>query len=210
MINCDFLKYTYYAPLSNEVLGNGFIGMYRYTLWNSTECVAYSLNPQLGAFVYIFRIAGTVGLAAAGLAFLLVVVEFCFFRVWCSRLIDSFAFSVASLGVGLTFIIYGSSFCVNRGCSMDTGTYFMIAAWVLYFVASILSCCGPKPPPLLRRWCRTCKRSPPPPQEEPEAQSEVDSKPDVESPSTSTYAPTHVDIGVTTQAPVTEHYAVTH
>lgn len=154
--SCEFLKF--------QVAGfdvNGTVGIFRVSVNNGTvptteECTEYYYGNVTDPYVLTAKIASVIGIIGAGAVFLMVLFEVLICRVCCARLFESLAWMCAQIGTALAFTMYNSEVCRTAGstCSMGEGTIFNIAAWGAYFVAGLLTCCTPKPKPLLARCCK--------------------------------------------------------
>jgi hypothetical protein len=163
---CDFFIYEPRNPpsgvedtrpgiLENVTIAN--LGLFKYDFdgqgcrdipENLDQLSGWFTTAQVGASLAVF-------LSAAALALLLVDLVCC--RFPCSRLLISIFFLIAFICQALTFLVYAAPICdpnyVNGPfpCSPDAGTWLSVVASALFLIVGFLTCCVPKPLPIVVR-----------------------------------------------------------
>jgi hypothetical protein len=131
----------------------GTIGLFEWDAPGSNSCAEWD-SDLLGQSLTTARASITLAIIFAFIAGFLVLFEMIFLRICCSRLVESTAFFLAQAFTWLVYVVYGSTYCTTGDCDMGSGAYYNMVAGILYFIASLLMCCTPKPEPLIRGCCK--------------------------------------------------------
>jgi hypothetical protein len=148
MAHCEYLTYKKFGS-------KGTIGIFRWQpAGEDDECKTWN-DSQRGTSLQTSQFCMVVSVICALFSLFFVVAEWMCIRCCCSTLFTSLGLGLAVVFGGLTYVMYGSSFCLSGfDCSFGTGATLNLVSMILYFVASILLCVTPKPEPCIYQCCK--------------------------------------------------------
>jgi hypothetical protein len=175
LLACDFLRYgaatividlennrtfvpvnvvNNLLPNSTTQIASATLGMIR---WNHDQdgCSKYEYLSAMDNTFKTARVCGIMAAIFGSLTFTLLVVEFLLIRFYCSRIILVNLILICLILQGITFVAYGSRYCIAEvgykyTCYYASGTTYSIVATCFWLTSSMLICATPKTTPLLR------------------------------------------------------------
>jgi len=116
-------------------------------------CNRWSLSAGEYPYLYASRVMALIGIIAAGIGFIYVFFEACCVRMCCASIFETGSYLLALLGIAMSFLVFGSSQCLDWSCSIGTGSTYMIVALACILLANVVLCCATKPTPLVQKLC---------------------------------------------------------
>lgn len=172
MFSCRFLDFTIYGnngtlPPGLGSINEASLGLFQYLDAEDEVCYFYDVDStqDLNTFFRIARLGIVVAVLSSSFATLFLILEYCFFRICCSRVLINLGLICAILGIPMAFAIFTDSRCYplkrldpsgsggdtpSIACEMGEGGISAIAAGGCFVVTLILTCVTPKPIPFVR------------------------------------------------------------
>lgn len=139
-------------------------GLFVFLNITSNECVFYQYNSisDLSVYQNIGRLGITVAMICSLIAGTVLLLEYSFCRIPCSRVFINTGYALAICGVPLTFVVFLIDRCRQNntsggqdGCTMGRGGLYALIALIAFFITLVMTCVVPKSIPLvkiLQRW----------------------------------------------------------
>eukprot|EP00542_Grammatophora_oceanica_P010362 CAMPEP_0194031928 /NCGR_PEP_ID=MMETSP0009_2-20130614/4980_1 /TAXON_ID=210454 /ORGANISM="Grammatophora oceanica, Strain CCMP 410" /LENGTH=214 /DNA_ID=CAMNT_0038672201 /DNA_START=102 /DNA_END=746 /DNA_ORIENTATION=+ len=138
-----------------------YAGLFQFYDRTTKSCVAYDDNFMFDESENAARVSAVLAPLTAFAAVLLVLLEFCCCRFFCSRFLIGFGLMSSLIFQGITLLWLDSDqFCGGdimneilhqEPCSISHGAIYSAVAVALYFVTGCLIFCTPKPEPMRTR-----------------------------------------------------------
>lgn len=136
------------------------VGLFQYLDYEEQICFYYEVDSwtSLELLIRIARMGAVLTAFASTIATSFLLLEYCFCRVWCSRVLINSGFILAITGVPLTFLMFTDTRCYplrtseypGVTCEISEGGRAIAFAGICFIVTLILSCVTPKPIPFVR------------------------------------------------------------